>query len=193
MSEYIRMVKLSDSRGILALYAPFITDTTISFEYTVPSLEDFTARIEHIAAEYPYLVYIKDEKIIGYAYAHRYLERAAYQWDVEVTIYLADEAQGKGIGKILYHALEDLLQIQGIKNIYSCITANNKHSIGFHKSCGYEMVGSFTKAGYKKGCWQDVVWMQKNISPYIDNPQPPQKMQNLSEKQLADTLIKYQK
>lgn len=193
MSEYIRMVKLSDSREILALYAPFITDTTISFEYTVPSLEDFTARIEHIAAEYPYLVYIKDEKIIGYAYAHRYLERAAYQWDVEVTIYLADEAQGKGIGKILYHALEDLLQIQGIKNLYSCITANNKHSIGFHKNCGYEIVGSFTKAGYKNGCWQDVVWMQKNISPYIDNPQPPKKMQNLSEKQLADTLIKYQK
>lgn len=192
MSEYIRLVKPDDSQEILNLYAPFITDTAVSFEYEIPGVQEFTDRIQHIAEEYPYLVYVKDERIIGYAYAHRYLERAAYQWDVEVTIYLADKAQGLGIGKRLYEALEELLQIQGIKNLYSCITASNEQSIKFHEKCGYRLIGTFNKAGYKAGCWQDVVWMEKNISPCLNNPQPPQKIKEAAEEKITAVLTKYQ-
>ena len=119
MNYKIRQVQLSDAEQILKVYAPFITDTCISFEYVVPSVEEFAQRIAGISAEYPYIVLEADGEIVGYAYAHRYLERVAYSWDVEVTIYLAPKVQGKGLGVILYDALETLLALQNIKNLYS--------------------------------------------------------------------------
>lgn len=171
MSYKIRQVQLSDAEAILKVYAPFITDTCISFEYVVPSLEEFTQRIAGISAEYPYIVLEEDGEIVGYAYAHRYLERVAYSWDVEVTIYLAPKAQGKGLGVILYDALEKLLALQNIKNLYSCITGDNEHSIEMHRSMGYELIGSFPKAGFKLGRWLDVVWMAKTIGDKENAPQ----------------------
>lgn len=173
MNYKVRLVKEADSKNILEIYAPFITDTAVSFEYTVPSEEEFTTRIKSIAEEYPYLVCEEDNEITGYAYAHRYLERAAYQWDVEVTIYLAPAAQKKGIGGLLYAKLEKVLFAQGIKNLYACITANNEQSIKFHEKCGYNLVGTFKKAGYKNDAWQDVVWMEKSIAGFDEKPKKP--------------------
>ena len=163
MSYKIRQVQLSDAEQILKVYAPFITDTCISFEYVVPSVEEFAQRIAGISAEYPYIVLEEDGEIVGYAYAHRYLERVAYSWDVEVTIYLAPKVQGKGLGVVLYDALEKLLALQNIKNLYSCITGDNVHSIEMHRSMGYELIGTFPKAGFKHDRWLDVVWMAKTI------------------------------
>ena len=163
MNYKIRQVQLSDAEQILKVYAPFITDTCISFEYVVPSVEEFAQRIAGISAEYPYIVLEADGEIVGYAYAHRYLERVAYSWDVEVTIYLAPKVQGKGLGVILYDALEKLLALQNIKNLYSCITGDNTHSIEMHRSMGYELIGTFPKAGFKHDRWLDVVWMAKTI------------------------------
>ena len=171
MTYKIRQVQLSDAEQILKVYTPFITDTCISFEYTVPTLEEFTKRIEAISAEYPYLVVEGDGEIVGYAYAHRYLERAAYNWDVEVTIYLAPQAQGKGLGVILYGALEKLMALQNIKNLYSCITGDNVHSIEMHRAIGYEFIGTFPKAGFKHDRWLDVVWMAKEIGEKENAPQ----------------------
>ncbi len=170
MTYQIRQVQLSDAGQILKVYAPFVTDTCISFEYTVPSLEEFTKRIETISAEYPYLVLEEAGEIVGYAYAHRYLERAAYNWDVEVTIYLAPKAQGKGLGVILYDALEKLMALQNIKNLYSCITGDNVHSIEMHRAIGYEYIGTFPKAGFKHDRWLDVVWMAKTIGEKENTP-----------------------
>ena len=163
MSYKIRQVQLSDAEQILKVYAPFITGTCISFEYVVPSIEEFTQRIAGISAEYPYIVLEADGEIVGYAYAHRYLERVAYSWDVEVTIYLAPKVQGKGLGVVLYDALEKLLSLQNIKNLHSCITGDNVHSIEMHRSMGYELIGTFPKAGFKHDRWLDVVWMAKTI------------------------------
>lgn len=171
MSYKIRQVQLSDAEQILRVYAPFITDTCISFEYVVPNLEEFTKRIETISNEYPYLVLEEDGEIVGYAYAHRYLERVAYSWDVEVTIYLAPQVQGKGLGVILYGALEKLMALQNIKNLYSCITGDNVHSIEMHHAIGYELVGTFPKAGFKHDRWLDVVWMAKVIGEKESAPQ----------------------
>lgn len=172
MTYKIRQVQLSDAEQILKVCTPFITDTCISFEYTVPSLKEFTKRIENISAEYPYLVLEEDGEIVGYVYAHRYLERAAYNWDVEVTIYLAPRAQGKGLGVILYGALEKLMALQNIKNLYSCITGDNVHSIEMHRAIGYKLIGTFQKAGFKHDRWLDVVWMEKVIGEKEEAPQP---------------------
>ena len=170
MGYKIRTVQLSDAEAILKVYAPFITDTCISFEYVVPSVEEFSQRIASISAEYPYIVLEEDGEIVGYAYSHRYLERVAYSWDVEVTIYLAPKVQGKGLGVILYDALEKLMALQNIKNLYSCITGDNVHSIEMHRSMGYELIGTFPKAGFKHDRWLDVVWMAKTIGEKENAP-----------------------
>ena len=172
MGYKIRTVQLSDAEAILKVYAPFITDTCISFEYVVPSVEEFSQRIASISAEYPYIVLEEEGEIVGYAYSHRYLERVAYSWDVEVTIYLAPKVQGKGLGVILYDALEKLMALQNIKNLYSCITGDNVHSIEMHRSMGYELIGTFPKAGFKHDRWLDVVWMAKAIGEKENAPLP---------------------
>ncbi len=191
MYEGIRLACQEDAAAILDVYRPFITDTAISFEYAVPSLTEFSARIRSIVSEYPYLVYEKKGRIEGYAYAHRYLERAAYQWDVEVTIYLSDAVRGTGVAARLYNALEQLLQQQGIINLYACITASNEASIKFHARAGYRLVGTFHHAGFKSGAWQDVVWMEKTIGCYCDNPQPPQSFGGQDPEKVAALLKKF--
>lgn len=188
MSEEIRLASAADAAEILKIYAPFITDTAVSFEYEVPSSEEFAERIRQIGAEYPYLVYVRDGVIIGYAYAHRYLERIAYQWDVEVTIYLAPAAQKKGVGKKLYAALESVLAKQHIINLYACITASNMDSINFHRKAGYALAGTFVKAGFKQGAWQDVVWMAKSIGSFADEPEKPVKISELTPAVIAEAL-----
>lgn len=190
MSYKIRQVQLSDGEQILKVYIPFITDTCISFEYTVPSLEEFTQRIASISSEYPYLVLEENDEIVGYAYAHRYLERAAYNWDVEVTIYLAPIAQGKGLGVVLYDALEKLMALQNIKNLYSCITGDNVHSIEMHRSMGYEYIGTFPKAGFKHDRWLDVVWMAKTIGEKEEAPQAFIKFPEVDKKLVNEVLEK---
>ena len=188
MDYKIRQVQLSDAEQILKVYAPFITDTCISFEYVVPSVEEFTQRIVGIFAEYPYIVLEEDGEIVGYAYAHRYLERVAYSWDVEVTIYLAPKVQGKGLGVILYDALEKLLALQNIKNLYSCITGDNVHSIEMHRSMGYELIGTFPKAGFKHDRWLDVVWMAKTIGEKESAPQAFVKFQDVEASDVEKVL-----
>ena len=172
MTGKIRLATLEDAEALLEVYRPFIMVTCISFEYEVPSLEQYRQRIEAISREYPYLVYEKEGRLLGYAYAHRYLERMAYSWDVEVSIYLAPEAQGRGLARLLYQGLEQLLALQQVKNLYACITGDNEHSIGLHQSLGYQLVGTFTRAGFKQGRWLDVVWLEKALEPKEEAPQP---------------------
>ena len=190
MGYKIRTVQLSDAEAILKVYVPFITDTCISFEYVVPSVEEFAQRIASISAEYPYIVLEEDGEIVGYAYSHRYLERVAYSWDVEVTIYLAPKVQGKGLGVILYDALEKLMTLQNIKNLYSCITGDNVHSIEMHRSMGYELIGTFSKAGFKHDRWLDVVWMAKTIGEKENAPLPFVPFAEVEESKIEEVLGK---
>ena len=190
MGYKIRTVQLSDAEAILKVYAPFITDTCISFEYVVPSVEEFAQRIASISAEYPYIVLEEDGEIVGYAYSHRYLERVAYSWDVEVTIYLAPKVQGKGLGVILYDALEKLMALQNIKNLYSCITGDNVHSIEMHRSMGYELIGTVPKAGFKHDRWLDVVWMAKTIGEKENAPLPFVPFAEVDASKIAEVLGK---
>lgn len=160
----IRLASAGDLPEILAIYAPYVRNTTYSFEYEVPSEDAFAARFAEITAQFPWLVWQEGEKIWGYAYASRPFERAGYAWCSEVSIYLKPEAQGKGIGRKLYQALEALLEIQGYRMIYAIITGENKASLSFHEKLGYRLVADFQHCGYKFGRSLNVIWMEKPLN-----------------------------
>ena len=174
----IRPATEADAAEILNIYAPYITDTAITFEYDVPTLEEFTGRIRHTLEKYPYLVAVRDSEIIGYAYAGAFYGRAAYDWSAETTIYVKKGCRHSGVGKLLYQALETALKAQNIINLYACIgypeeddeylTKNSKQ---FHEHLGYRLIGEFRKCGYKFGRWYHMVWMEKMIGEHPENPE----------------------
>lgn len=167
---HFRRATEEDVVSILAIYAPYVTDSAITFEYDVPSEEEFRQRIRTISAEYPYFVCESDGQIIGYAYAHRHMERAAYQWNAEISIYIRQGFTGKGLGKTMCQALIDLLRLQGIRNVFSCVTIPNERSAHLHHSMEFSTEGIFQNAGYKCGKWQTIAWFRKNIAPYTNEP-----------------------
>ena len=159
----IRIATEADVPSILNIYAPYVTDTTITFEYEVPPMEEFTDRFFRITADFPWLVWEENGQILGYAYACRPFERAAYSWCAEPSIYLAPEAQGKGIGRKLYAALEELLKMMGYRVLLALITGENTGSLRFHEKLGYRSVGELIACGYKFGRWLSVFWLEKQL------------------------------
>ncbi len=172
MQEKVRFVELADSPEILEIYKPYITNTTISFEYEPPALTEFTLRIQTISSKYPYLVYERDSVILGFAHASPYQTSAAYAYDVDLSIYLAPKAQCNGVGRKLYTCLLDLLQKQGFYNVYACVTGDNERSINFHKALGFRNLGAHPQAGYKFDRWLDIVWMDKQLPQPSSTPLP---------------------
>lgn len=165
----IRQATPDDAQILLDIYAPYITNTTITFEDAIPSLENFRQRIIDISRDFPYLVALNDDdKICGYSYAHLYGPRAAYAWTVEASIYVDREFKGHGLGTKLYQALESTLKKQGVVNLMACVTEGNDNSIRFHEKFGYQKVGTFPKVGFKFNRWLDVVWLEKNLNPRLD-------------------------
>ena len=152
-----------DAAGILAVYAPYIRETAVTFETEVPAPDAFTARVAGICADFPYLVLEVDGELAGYAYAHRQAERAAYAWNAELSIYLAGKWRGRGLGAPLYRLLESLLAMQGYVNLYGVITASNAGSIRLHEKLGYRQTGLHEKTGWKFGQWHDVAWLHKRV------------------------------
>lgn len=165
----IRPVTTEDAKDILAIYSPYIENTVITFETEVPTIEEFTARIENIKSKYPYLVCETHGKVIGYAYASKHRERAAYKYSVDLSIYIDPDYQHKGIGKALYVRLFDALKPYDFYTAYAGITLPNEKSIGLHKALGFHEVGIFHNVGYKFGKWLDVIWLEKQLKEY-DTP-----------------------
>ena len=177
----IRKASVIDAAAILAIYAPYVEETAITFEYTVPTLSEFKERIRNVLKKYPYIVAEKDGTIAGYAYVSPFHERAAYSWAVETSIYIDKNLRKTGLGKRLYKALEDILKKQGILNLNACIAYPEKedryltkNSVEFHEHLGYSMVGEFHKCGYKFNRWYNMVWMEKIIGDHLSE-QPPVK------------------
>ena len=160
----IRMATKKDIPAILDIYAPYVRDTAISFEYSVPTLEAFTARFERITSRFPWLVWEENGKIIGYAYGSLPWERAAFQWCAEVSIYLHPDAHRKGIGSALYRVLEQLLALQGYWKVYAVVTTANQASVQFHEAAGYKLTASFPNCGFKHGSWHGTLWLEKPLS-----------------------------
>ena len=165
----LRIATEADVPAILDIYTPYITDTTITFEYEVPTLEEFTRRFRTITADFPWLVWEENGEILGYAYACRPFERTAYSWCAEPSIYLKSAAQGQGLGRKLYRALEELLKYQGYQVLLALITGENSASVAFHERLGYEIVGELKRSGYKFGRWMSVFWMEKQLQ-IVQNP-----------------------
>ena len=165
----IRLAKISDASSLLKIYSQYI-ETAITFEYILPTVSEFEKRIENIIEKYPYLVCEEKGEILGYAYAHRYIERAAYQWNVELSIYLDKSSVSKGFGKKLCLTLIEILKFQGIKMVYSLITSPNIKSEKLHISLGFEKIGEYHKTGYKCGNWHNVSIFEKEIVEHELNP-----------------------
>lgn len=168
----IRVAKAADIEEILAIYAPYVKETAITFEYTVPTLEEFRERMKKTLTKYPYLVAVQETEILGYTYASEFKNRAAYDWAVETTIYVKQDSRKSGVGKKLYQALEEVLKRQNICNLYACIAYPNPGSIGFHEHLGYQTIGHFSKCGYKFETWYDMIWMEKMIAEHDQHPKP---------------------
>lgn len=168
----IRMASEDDASALREIYAPYVEHTAITFEYQIPTEEEFARRIYATLARYPYLLALRQGRIVGYAYASQFKERAAYDWAVETSVYIAEDARRTGAGAMLYGHLEDLLKKQNVINVNACIACPNPGSILFHEKLGYKTIAHFTKCGYKLGQWWDMVWMEKMLSPHPDIPQP---------------------
>ena len=165
----IRIATEADVAQMLAIYAPYIENTTITFEYHVPTEMEFLERFRRITTRFPWLVWEENGRILGYAYGSAPFERDAYRWCAEDSVYLLPEAQGKGIGSRLCLALEKVLFYQGFRRIYALITAENKKSVIFHQKLGYTLRAELPDTGYKFGRWIGVVWMDKAWD-FVDFP-----------------------
>ncbi len=173
MAVEIRVAQPSDAAEILRIYAPFCESTRVTFEVVPPSLEDMRERIVRISATYPWLVAEDGDRILGYVYATRLRERAAYQWVVEVAVYISPEHQRRGLARVLYTTLFSLLRIQGYFKAFASVSLPNDASQGFHQNLGFRPAGNFEGAGYKGGEWVDVGWWQRELQPLVDAPLDP--------------------
>ena len=159
----IRPALEADLPAILAIYGPYILTSTATFEYEVPSLSAFTDRFRGITAQFPWLVWEEDGKILGYAYGSAPYTRPAYAWCAESSVYLAPAARGRGIGTALYAALEEILRTQGYQVLYALVTQENAASLRFHEKLGFRQMVLFPDCGFKFGRWLGLIWLEKRL------------------------------
>ncbi len=157
-STIYRTAHAGDAAAIAAIYAPYATDTIITFETEAPDATEMRARIASIGPRYPWLVAELDGAVVGYAYASEYRSRKAYRWSIDVGVYLAPAAHRQGIGRGVYARLFELLRVQNYVNAYGIITLPNSASVGLHEAMGFQPIGTYRHVGYKHGAWLDVGW-----------------------------------
>lgn len=166
----IRLATVDDAVAIRKIYEPYVRDTAVSFEYDVPSVQEFEARIANTLREYPYLVACNDNEIIGYCYAGAFHSRQAYRHSAELSIYLRQDVRRQGVGKALYTKIEEMLLKQNINILHACIASPeiideylNDDSPRFHEKMGFKLAGRHERCGYKFGKWYSIIWMDKVI------------------------------
>lgn len=193
MGVHIRTAIDSDIPAILNIYKPYVEGTAITFEYAVPSLNEFTNRFHSIAENYPWLVCEIDGEIAGYAYGGPVFERMAYQWNAELSIYLSPKYHQRKIGTALYYCLFDLLHLQGYYKLISLITSANKVSIKLHETLGFTEFAVFKNTGYKLGNWYDVTWLEKDLREFTDKVSDPISIKEISSSTIETICNKYEK
>lgn len=168
----IRIARVEDAKAIAAIYAPYVRDTVISFEYVPPDETEMAARIGKVLARLPWLVFEEVGEVLGYAYASPHRERAAYQWAVDAGIYIGPSAQRRGVGLALYAVLFAALGAQGYHRVYGGITLPNAASVGLHEACGFKPIGIYPEVGFKFGKWHGVGWWGLDLGQ-SSAPKPP--------------------
>ena len=173
----LRTAVPQDAEALLAIYTPYVRETAITFEWEVPTVQEFAARMAKVLERYPYLVAEQDGVLLGYAYASAFHPRAAYGWSVETSIYVDQSKKRRGTGSQLYAKLEQVLKAQGVLNLDACIAYParedeylTRDSVAFHHKLGYHIVGHFCSCGCKFGRWYDMVWMEKQIGEHLTQP-----------------------
>jgi len=166
----IRDASERDAEACAAIYAPYVTDTAITFELDPPSAAQLAERIAAAARTHAWLVLEEDGRVIGYAYGHSFHARAAYRWSCEVSVYLELGRRRTGAGRALYGALFPRLADRGYRTLVAGMTLPNDASVGLHRAMGFEPVGTYRQIGWKHGAWHDVAWTQRVIAPGQDPP-----------------------
>jgi L-amino acid N-acyltransferase YncA len=165
---------VADAAACVDIYRPFVTDSAVSFDITVPTVEEFSAKIAHLSETHAFLIGDADGVVAGYAYSGPYRERAAYRWSAEVSVYVHPDFRGRGVGRELYDALLGLMRRQGIRTAIAGITQPNPGSMALHHSCGFRTVGVFERIGYKAGAWRDVAFLALELQPEADRSAIPE-------------------
>ena len=176
MAARIRLADERDAAAIAAIYRPVVEDTAISFETIAPDQQEIALRVADTLRTYPWLVCDRDGQIAGYAYASKHRVRAAYQWSVDTSAYVAPEFWRQGVGGGLYRSLFAILAAQGFVNAYAGIALPNPASVGLHESVGFRPVGVYRSVGYKLGAWHDVGWWELRLRPLESFPAAPVEM-----------------
>jgi len=173
MKPRVRVATEADAEAMLAIYAPFVRDTPVTFDTEVPEVPEFRERIQETLTRFPWLACETGSGICGYAYASAYPGRAAFRWCVESSIYVAPDTQGQGVGTSLYEALFQVLLLQNYVRVYASITKPNPGSEALHGSVGFLRVGECHAAGYKLGQWHDFSLWEHVLQPPPENPEEP--------------------
>lgn len=164
------MAQPKDAEALLGIYRPYVEETSVSFEFEVPSLAEFERRIRENSAVYPYIICEDDGIVSGYAYAHRFRERAGFNWDAELSVYVRKGHTGQGIGRLLYETIERIVEKQGIYNLYASISCPNEPSVALHRERGFVTEAVLKNTGCKFGVWHDLIIMRKKLREYEENP-----------------------
>jgi phosphinothricin acetyltransferase len=186
----IRLADPNDAQGMLAIYGPYVRDTSYTFETVEPSPKDFADRISAYLTDWPWLVCEIDGRIAGYAYVSRYRERTAYQWSAECSVYIHDDFLRRGIGRSLYEALFDILQRQGYRNVYAVINLPNEKSVAFHESMQFSHFATYEQVGYKLGRWKNVGWWRRILNEFSLEPRAVVPFSRLDRSFLPELLKK---
>ncbi len=166
----IRDASEDDAEACAAIYAPYVTDTAVSFELVPPTPAEMADRIASAARAHAWLVLEHEAAVIGYAYGGPFKSREAYRWSCEVSVYLERGHHRRGGGRALYQALFERLATRGFRTVVAGMTLPNDASVALHRSLGFEPVGTYRRIGWKFGQWRDVAWTQRSIGTDEDPP-----------------------
>jgi L-amino acid N-acyltransferase YncA len=162
-----------DAASCAEIYAPFVSDSAVSFEEEPPTAAEFERRIAATAERHPWLIAEVDCKLAGFAYASRHRERAAYRWAADVSVYVHDAFRRRGVATVLYRTLLELLVRQGVRIACAGVTLPNEPSVSLHESLGFRPVGVYSRIGWKAGAWRDVGWWELELLPAEGEPREP--------------------
>lgn len=189
MGRYIRLARESDAEELLEIYRPYVETTSITFETEVPTVEEFAGRIRDTLTKFPYLVIEEDGAILGYAYAHPFHQRAAYGWTVESSVYVRQNVRHGHVGSLLYQALMERLERQGVRNVCAVVTVPNEPSMAFHARMGFTSAGILPNFGYKMDEWHGVEYLYRQLGPTGESPKPLLPLKELPPELLCPVVL----
>lgn len=189
----LRLAKLQDAPALLSIYSHYVDNTSISFEFSSPKPDEFAERIQTVQKNYPYLVCESQRKPVAFAYCAKHMQRAAYQWNAEMSVYVDRNYTRCGIGQAFFFALIELSRMQNLHNLYGLVTVPNRGSERLHELFGFTRIGTYHKTGFKFGEWHDVAIFEKRLASADAAPEPLLTFSGLPAKQVQDILDKSSK